>query len=271
MRAVFGIWRNPLFRYELTRAQHRAWRVSLLVLNTLYLLTFLTCRFRWGLAAVSASGGGSTLTAEFPYLPWLLAGGALLSLSAHWLIPPFLLGVLGRSYDLRPLELMVRHRFNRREALRGQIGGSLASLVLGSLPLALLVPLLLVTGPRFLPMVATGLLLAVLWGALSAGATFWAGVACRSRARAYLGSYLLTSLVLPLTLGVVAAAVGLGCSAGRRDAASVFLIATVLTWCLLATGLAATFWDATYGRLFPETRQPLWLEPERTQSWSLEN
>ena len=44
----------------------------------------------------------------------------------------------------------------------------------------------------------------------------------------------------------------------------VFCIAGGLTWGILVVGLAATFWDATLLRLFPEKRRPLWAEPPPT-------
>lgn len=257
-RQLWRWLRDPLFRHELDRRQGRFWAALLAGLNLLYIGAFLSALL------IQPGGRGAPglpeMSAQFPFSRWLFAGAALLSLCAHWLVPPFLLGILCSDYELRTLVLMVRGRHHEEEVLCGQVAAGVTPLVLGALPLALVPAILALWGPGYLPHAAAALLGAGLWGALCTSVSLWSAARWRTPAFAGAWTYSLTCLALPLAVGLVTLGLAFGCSAGRptHEHHFVFAVAAGLTWSILVVGLAATFWDATLLRLFPHRRHPLW-------------
>jgi hypothetical protein len=254
-----GIYNNPFFRRELERKERKACTLLLLTANTAYVLLFLGVRVLADLGPPPADG--QALRAEFNYAPWFLVGGVLLSLSAHWLVPPLLLSVLRRDYEIGPVVLMVRGRHSEEEIYQGQVAAGLAPLVLGVLPYLVGLPLIAAYGPQHALGVLAALLAAVFWGSLCAGVSLWSGVRCRALPVATLCAYVLISLALPTVIGLVTAVIAHGCSKGQENEAFVFTTSAVLTWSILVIGTAAAFWDAGFGRLFPHKRPGLGQEP----------
>ena len=253
-----AFWKNPFFRRELGRRERWLSLAALFAVNAAYVLAFESARRQ--AASYVATRAFPGLTSAFRYEPWLYLGGVLLSVSAHWLMPLSIHSLLRRKYDLRALEWLGRGRGSDKDALLGQVTGTLFPLIIGTLPLLLLLPLLARGGEEYLLPISAAYLTAVLWGALTSGVSIWTGVVCRSSFTALWGSYALICLVLPLVVAVTAGLVAYGCAAGRSNAGTVFLTAGLLTWSLLVTGLAATFWDVTLGRLFPSPYRCLWVE-----------
>ena len=249
---------NPFFRHEFHRPGRQRWMAALAAANGLFVALFvLALAFSFGRPQSPAA---PAVSAGFNFLPWWLAGALLLSLCAHWLVPPSVLPLLRHDYELNPLVLLVRGRHTEDEALRGQVAAGLAPLVLGAAPLLISLPLLTLYSPQHVPLAALGLAGAGLWAVLAAGVSMWSGVLYHPQARAAACAYALTSLALPLLIGGVTVAVARGCSVGHANQEVAFNIAATLTWAILVTGCAATFWDATYGRLFPHKRRPLWVD-----------
>lgn len=261
VRSLRQLWcwlRDPVFREELDRRHGRLWAAFLAGLNLLYIGAFLAAL----LVRPGSSGlpGLAEMSAQFPFVRWLLAGAALLSLCAHWLVPPFLLRILCSDYELRTLVLMVKGRHREEEVLCGQVAAGVVPLVLGALPLALAPLILALWAPAFLPHTAGSILGAGLWGALCTSVSLWSAARWRIPAFAAAWTYALTCFALPVAIGLVTLALAFGCSAGRptHEHDFVFDVAAGLTWSILVVGVAATFWDATLLRLFPHRRRPLW-------------
>jgi len=248
---------NPFFRHELDRKGRRLWITALSGASLAYLAVFLAVRLYWGARTPHMALG---VSAAFQYAPWLFGGGLLLSLCAHWLVPPSLLTLLRPDHDLRTLMLMVEGGHSEEELFRGQVAAGLTPLLLGGAPLLLGLPLLALFGPEHVLPAFLALGGALLWGALASGASLWTGVICQKTNHAAVWAYALTSLALPLLIGGLTLALAHGCSAGQPHREVVFRIAAVLTWSLLVTGCAGIFWDCTVGRLFPEKRKPLWQD-----------
>lgn len=252
-----ALHRNPFFRAEFRRRTLRVAAWTLPGASLLFVLAFATARISGDL---QAREGGPSLRADFDYEPWLSAAGALLSLCTHWLVPPFLLIVLCRNYELRTLRLLMHGRFEEEYAVKGQVAAALTPPALGAAPLLLLLPLFAVYAPAYLPVLLGAGVLALLWAGLTSGVTCWSGVSQAELPRAAAWSYGLTCSVLPVAIGGLAFVMGRGCSAGRADEEFVFMAAAGLTAAILIVGTAAAFWDNTVARLFPERRQPLWAE-----------
>ena len=121
-------------------------------------------------------------------------------------------------------------------------------------------PLLALYGSPYLLPAVTAVVAALLWGALCTCVSLWTGVRFRAFALAAACAYALTSVALPLGIGTLTTAIATGCSVGHPNHDFVFRAAAALTWSILVIGSAATFWDVTWGRLFPETRRSLWQE-----------
>jgi hypothetical protein len=254
---ISNLRRNPFFRHELARKGRRRWAAGLTAASLSYVSLFLLARVAWAFSL--RVSGAPALTAPFRYGAWLLAGAALLSLCAHWLVPLFSLSILRPSYELRTFILVVAGRHTEEEALCGELAAGLFPLALGILPLFLGLPALILFGADDAPAAAVGLCSSVLWAALAAGASLWIGIRAPG-GRAVASAYLLTSLALPLGIGALTLGIAEGCSLGHPHQAVVFRIAAVVTWSILVLGLAATFWDCSLGRLFPEKRRSLWQE-----------
>lgn len=254
-----GIYHNPFFRWELERRDRKAWTFTLLAANAAYVLLFLGVRILAD--GVATQPGGHSLRAEFNYTPWFVAGGLLLSLSAHWLVPPLLLNVLRRDYELGPLVLMVRGEHSEEEIYQGQVAAGLAPLVLGVLPFLIGVPLAAAYAPQHLLGVLAAVLAAGFWGALCAGVSLWSGVRCAALPVATLCAYGLISLALPTVIGGLTVVIASGCSKGHQNESAIFAAAALLTWSILVVGTAAAFWDAGFGYLFPHKRPALGEEP----------
>ncbi len=257
MSRLRALHRNPFFRSELRRRVLRTAVWALPGASLVYVAAFAVVRVSRDLVVLNS---GHLLRADFNYGPWLSAAGALLSLWAHWLVPPFLLIVLCRNYELETLQLIVAGRYREEEVVGGQVAAALTPPALGAAPMLLLIPLFAVYAPTYLPVLLAAGGLAVLWAGLTSGATCWSGVSHAPLPRAAAWTYGLTCAALPAGIGGVALLVGHGCSAGRTNQEFVFQLAAGLTAGILITGTAAAFWDATIARLFPERRQPLWMD-----------
>ena len=259
LHMIRGLRQNPFFMDDWQRRDRQAAAGVLIGANALYVALFTATRIASD--GSPEAGHAQTIQAAFDYAPWMGAGAGLLSLSAHWLVPPFLLAILRRKHDLRVLRMMVRGQHSQEEVFRGQVAAGLAPLLLGALPLAVGLFLLLWFGSDHAFAAGVAFPAAGLWGALGAGSTLWVGLNCRPR-WAPLYAYALISLALPLTVGGITLAIAMGCSLGRPDQEAAFRAAAILTWGILVTGLTALFWDLTVGRLFPERRRALWQEAE---------
>ncbi|MFN3648898.1 MAG: hypothetical protein ACK47B_04880 [Armatimonadota bacterium] len=245
--------RDPVFRRELLRPGRRRCALALGVLNGGFLLLLA-----WSLWRESSAGPGVVLRAAFDFTGWLVAGGALLSLCAHWLVPPATFSVSRDDYNLDTLAFLVRERRDREAVLRRQLAAALVPLALGLVPLALGAALVASQSPQHGIQVLAACAGAPLWLGLGAAVSLWASLRDRRGATAL--AYLLTSLVLPAAIGGVSIVVAAGCSRGHPKGEAVFTAALIATAGILVLGTAAVFWDLAHARLFPERRRSLWLD-----------
>lgn len=264
MRWVRELGSNPFFRRGVKLRQTARRAALLAALNTLYVAAFAAAYHQ---QVHHTASSGARLTRDFSYEPWLAGGALLLSLCAHWLVPPFVLRSIPGEHDLDVLNTLVRERRRSEDVLRGHVAASAAPLCLGVLPLGLGSPLLLLFGTRYGVAAPSAVLGAALWGTLCAAVSAWVAAGRYSFRWAALRSYGWTCVVLPLVIGAMSVTVARGCCADllppRR--AVVFTGAVTLVWSILVTGCAAAFWDLAQRRFFPGKQQSLWVEAEVTE------
>jgi len=261
MRWVRELGSNPFFRRGVKLRQTARRAALLAAVNTLYVLAFFVV---YCLQVHHPASPGARLTRDFSYEPWLAAGALLLSLCAHWLVPPFVLRSIPGAHDLDVLNVLVRERRRSEDVLRGHVAASAAPLCLGVLPLGLTSALLLVFGTRYGLAAPSAVLGAALWGTLCATVSAWVAAGGHPFRWAALRSYGWTCAVLPVVIGVMSVTVARGCCADLLPPrqAVVFPGAVALVWTVLVTGCAAAFWDLAQRRFFPEKQRSLWVEAE---------
>jgi hypothetical protein len=258
MAVIRQLWSDPLVRSELNRGRWLLLAPLLAAVNSAYVLLFAAMRLQHGAGQEEGPG----LMAEFRYPAWLLVGLLLLSLSAHWLVPPAVLRRLAH-WELRLLNFMVRERRSGKDIARAQILGALLPLAAGAAPLFAGLLVLAFLGTSYLGISAAVLFGAALWAALCAGVSAWSGALARCWKRAALRTYFLTCVVLPVAISAVSVLLALGCSFNRTDAERVFTVAAGLTWAILVAGAAGVFWDLAASRLFAHRSRSLWQAEAR--------